>query len=60
MARKNNGMICTSECVKCVHSDIQENNINLKFHCSAKNKDYIYGQYVPCELKELRKDGTTM
>ena len=60
MARKSGSMICTSECVKCIHSDLNEDIIFPKFHCFAKNKDYIYGQYVPCDFKELRKDGATM
>jgi len=60
MAKKRNDMICTNECVNCIHSDIDSENIKLKFHCDAKEKDYIYGQYVPCDFKELRKDGTTM
>ena len=57
---KNGNMICTSECVNCIHSDINNENVQLKFHCDAKEKDYIYGQYVPCDFKEIRKDGSTM
>ena len=60
MARKSGSMICTSECSECVHSNLDVKNITLKFHCNAKDKDYIYGQYVLCEFKELRKDGKTM
>ena len=60
MAKRKGNMICTSECEECIYSDLNEENINTKFHCSAKNKDYIYGQYVPCDLKEKRKDGATM
>lgn len=60
MAKKSKDMICTSECAECIHSDLDINKITPKFHCDAKNKDYIYGQYVPCEFKELRKDGKTM
>ena len=60
MARKSGSMICTSECAECIHSNLDVKNIALKFHCNAKDRDYIYGQYVPCEFKELRKDGKTM
>lgn len=60
MAKKGNDMICTNECVECIYSDLDANNIALKFHCNAKNKDYIYGQYVPCEFKELRSNETTV
>ena len=56
MSRKNGGMICTNECVNCIHSDLDEDHIELKFYCDAREKYYIYGQYVPCESKELRKD----
>lgn len=58
MAKRRGNMICTSECSGCVHSDISKENVNKQFHCDAKNKDYFYGQYVPCDYKELRKDGT--
>ena len=52
MARKSGSMICTSECSECVHSNLDVKNITLKFHCNAKDKDYFYGQYIPCDLKE--------
>ena len=44
MARKSGSMICTSECSECIHSNLDVKNITLKFHCNAKDKDYIYGQ----------------
>lgn len=59
MAKYGN-IICTSECAYCIHSDINIEDIKPKFHCDAKNKDYIYGQYIPCDFKEIRKDGTAM
>ena len=57
---KHGNVICTNECKQCIHSDIDSGNIKLKFHCDAKDKDYIYGQYIPCDYKETRKDGSTM
>lgn len=60
MAKRKGNMICTSECADCVHSDIDKENIEIKFHCDAKSKDFIFGQYIPCNLKEQRKDGTIM
>lgn len=57
MAKKRRSMICTSECVNCIHSNISSEIVKNKFHCNAKNKDYFYGQYVPCDFKELKKDG---
>lgn len=56
MAKKHGGIICTNECAECVHSDLDKNNIKMDFYCDARAKHYIYGQYVPCEMKELRKD----
>ena len=41
-------MIITTECLKCRHSTNCENN-NQKIHCSIKNKDYFFGQRIPCE-----------
>ena len=58
MAKKKGHIICTSECEFCIHSDLSKENINTKFHCDAKNKDYIYGQYVPCDFKELKNGAT--
>lgn len=52
MTRKGKDTICTSECVECIYSNLNEENTNHKFHCSAKDKDYCYGQYIPCDLKE--------
>ena len=57
MAKHN--MICTEICEDCIHSDIDKTDILLKFHCSAKNKDYYFGQYVPCTFMEKRKRGAT-
>ena len=58
--QKKNNMICTTECEKCIHSDISTEKMSVRFHCNAKDKDYIYGQYIPCNQKESRKDEATM
>lgn len=60
MARKGKDMINTKECIDCIHSDLDKQKVKLKFHCDAKSKDFIFGQYIPCNLKEQRKDGTIM
>ena len=52
MAKKKGNVICTDVCQTCVHSNLNEETVNNKFHCDAKNKDYFYGQYVPCDFKE--------
>lgn len=52
MAKKKGNLICTTECEKCIHSKINDKN-SVKFHCSAKDKDYYFGQYVSCESMDL-------
>ena len=48
-------MIITSECLECEYGSVCENN-NQKVHCSYKNKDYFFGQRIPCEDKN-KKNG---
>lgn len=48
-------MIITSECLECEYGSVCENN-NQKVHCSHKNKDYFFGQRIPCEDKN-KKNG---
>ena len=46
-------LIKTSECVKCAHSHIYDTNkAKVIIHCKAKGKEFIYGQYVECDLKK--------
>ena len=50
-------MIITSECEKCIHSIInEESKARVKVYCSVKDKTYYYGQCIPCEYKEKRKE----
>ena len=45
-------LIKTSECVKCAHSTIDDTNkAKVIIHCKAKGKEFIYGQYVECNVK---------
>ena len=45
-------LIKTSECVKCAHSHIDDTNkAKVIIHCKAKGKEFIYGQYVECNVK---------
>lgn len=51
-------MIITTECEKCIHSIMDETNkAKIKIYCKIKNKSYYFGQYVPCEYKELKSGG---
>lgn len=50
-------MILTSECEQCIHSTInEEDKARVKVYCSVKNKTYYWGQCIPCEYKENRKE----
>lgn len=46
-------MIITSECLECMHGSESEIS-NHKVHCEIRNKEYFYGQYIPCENKRSR------
>lgn len=50
-------MIITNECEKCIHSIIDESDkAKLKIYCKIKHKTYYWGQCIPCEYKELKKE----
>ena len=43
-------MICTSECVKCIHCVLNDTDrANIRVYCMLKEKEYHYGQKIPCE-----------
>lgn len=51
-------MILTSECEKCIYGIIDETNkARIKVKCMKKNKEYYFGQCVPCENRKKRKSG---
>lgn len=44
------GLICSDECEKCINCTLDESNrAKVKVICSAKEKEYYYGQYVNCD-----------
>ena len=50
-------MIITSECEQCIHSTINDiNKSKVKIYCSVKDKTYYWGQCIPCEYREVRKN----
>lgn len=50
-------MIITSECEECMYGSIDETNkAKIIVHCSCKEKDYIFGQCIPCE-NFMKRDG---
>ena len=50
-------MILTSECEQCMNSVINdEDKAKVTIYCRAKDKTYYWGQCIPCEDKENRKE----
>lgn len=50
-------MIITSECEQCTHSILDESDkAKLKIYCQIKDKIYYWGQCIPCDYKELRRN----
>ena len=50
-------MIITSECEQCIHSVIkEEDKARVTVYCRVKDKTYYWGQCIPCEYKEKRKE----
>lgn len=50
-------MIITSECEQCIHSTInEENRARVTVYCKVKDKTYYWGQCIPCDYKEIKKD----
>lgn len=46
-------MILTTECEKCRYGILDESNkAKITVHCKRKNRNYIYGQMVPCDSKD--------
>lgn len=49
-------MILTSECEQCDFGVIDDSNKScIKVRCTDKNKEYYYGQYVPCDSMKKRR-----
>lgn len=55
----NANMILTNKCEKCIHSSIDDTDKAwIKIYCKIKNKTYYWGQCIPCDYIEVRKDET--
>lgn len=51
-------MILTAECEDCIYGIIDDSNkARIKVKCTQKEKEYYYGQCIPCEnkIKKVRK-----
>lgn len=45
--------ILSTNCEKCAYGIVNEiSKAKIKIHCSIKNKEHYYGQYIPCEYFE--------
>lgn len=48
-------MIITSECEQCQYGIINDTDkARIKVICTFKDKEYYFGQYIPCDNK-IRK-----
>lgn len=48
----NQKIILSNECEKCIYGIIDERNkAKIIVHCKLKNKNYFYGQRIPCDHK---------
>lgn len=49
-------IINTSECQECVYSDINYiDKSKIYINCSKKEKQYFYGQCIPCSYKKKKE-----
>lgn len=53
-------MIITSECEDCIYGSVDERNkARVKVLCSLKDKEYYFGQCIPCDnLIKRDRDNT--
>lgn len=51
MAEKNNCITVGKDCEECAYCEMGAKNT---VKCTAKNKTYYFGQYVPCEEKKKK------
>lgn len=50
-------MIITSECEQCSQSVINdEDKARVMVYCRVKDKTYYWGQCIPCDYKEDKKE----
>ena len=48
-------MIITAECEGCVHGEIFKVGKIEKVRCLYKEKEYYYGQCIPCEHRQKKR-----
>lgn len=48
-------MINTSECEECRYGTLhEEDKARIKIYCSLREKEYWYGQCIPCDNKSKK------
>lgn len=53
----NMKMIITSECEHCKYGVIDDSNkAKIVVYCNYKEKEYLYGQCIPCDYYEEKGD----
>ena len=51
----NMKMIITSECEHCKYGVIDDSNkAKIVVYCNYKEKEYLYGQCIPCDYYEVK------
>ena len=55
-----NMIICGRDCEDCLYSIINDvNKARVKVYCSQKDKEFYWGQCIPCEnKKKINKEKT--
>lgn len=54
---KNDRIIAGEKCEHCFYGTPWDDGMTAKIYCEARNKDYVYGQFVPCnDYKEYKKE----
>jgi hypothetical protein len=48
-------MIITAECEHCVYGEVFKIGKIEKVRCSYKEKEYFYGQCIPCDHKQKKR-----
>ena len=54
---KTDRIIAGEKCEHCFYGTMWDDGKDAKIYCEARNKEYTYGQFVPCnDYKEYRKE----
>jgi hypothetical protein len=50
-------IIAAEDCESCIHSTINDNDkARVTIYCKVKDKSYIWGQCIPCDYKEKKRN----